>query len=540
MNFFNYSAEIQSLAENILQKQYCNNESAIDYCRTIIKEGQKKRDKYLLGFGYYYLAHAYFKMNDHNKFIKYLTLGIRYQEEMNQWVLLVRSHNMLGINAYSQGNIAVALERYLLALKLGKSYGLQYEMAMVYSNLGQIYIKLEELEKAISYLLKAEQIFLKFQEKPFFQKNMIIVYTALGHCNLELEKKAEAEKIEKKMNSTIQEEEQERSDIILMQSFRARVRHIQQRSQERDYYIMQVLCKMNSFQTFMKIWEDVFVFGNFLLRLKKYEELNQLFENIEKIIEQIQITNIKTEYLQLKIKYYREQNKREKYLQTCARLCEYRETRDNENIAVLQRFAELWFRLDEAKGKEQRLLRETSILREKSERDAVTGLPNRHRLNDFAEEIFEKAFKNEKNLGVGILDIDHYKQYNDGYGHQKGDECLVIIGNILSQMMEQDKDIFCARYGGDEFVVIYYGKTDEEILNLAEKLRTDIMKKRIPHAYSPVEKVVTVSQGIRNTVPSESNRVWDYLHSADGALYQVKQSKNKNGICLVHGVNSEI
>ena len=99
--------------------------------------------------------------------------------------------------------------------------------------------------------------------------------------------------------------------------------------------------------------------------------------------------------------------------------------------------------------------------------------------------------------------------------------------------MKRDSNIFCARYGGDEFIIIYYGKTDEEILALAKELRERISGLKIEHKGSQVSEYVTVSQGIRNSVPPHQNRMWDYLYAADGALYNVKR-KQKNSICLIH------
>lgn len=437
----------------------------------------------------------------------------------------------MGINAISQGNVAVALDQYLLGLKIGKRHNCEYEMAMIYNNLGQLYMRLEEFDRAINYFLEAEQLLHKFQSDFQARKNIIMLYTMLGHCYLVLEKNAEAEKVEAEMGKWMRGESPGNVDMILIQSFYAQLRHVQGRITEREQYIAEVLKSIESSQIFLEVWEDIFSFGYFLLRLGKYKELKQLFDKVEDKVEQIQVNNMKTEFLRLKIHYYREQGDRGAYLEACAMLYEYGEKQNKENIAMLRRSAELRFSLEEAKGKEKMLLKETTMLRERAERDALTGLPNRYRLKEFAEELYEKAYKEQTNFGIEILDVDYFKQYNDGYGHQKGDECLKAIGEVLLQMMEEEDDTFCARYGGDEFVIIYYGKSDEEILHQAVHLRKRILKKKIWHDYAPEGKVITISQGIHNTVPREKTYVWDYLHSADGALYQAKQYE-KNSVCM--------
>lgn len=531
MDFSNYSIEIRTITDSILTKGVSDPQACLELCPKLIQQGKEEEDSKLLGFGYYYLARAYFTLNDYNRFVEYLHLGIEYQKESAQWPILARSYNLLGVNAVNQGNVTVALDQYLYGLKIGRKHHCEYEKVMIYNNLGQLYMRLEEYDRAIQFFLKAEQLLRKFQSDFRMRKNIIILYTMLGSCYLELEKKSEAQKVETEIKKWMQGDCLENIELLLVQIFYAQLRHVQEEIDRRDWYIAEVLKNIESSQVFLEVWEDIFRFGDFLLSVGKYEELKQLFDKVEDKVEQIQVNNMKAEFLRLKIHYYQKQGNREAYLEACAMLYEYGEKQNKENIAMLQRSAELRFRLEEAKGKEKMLLKETTILRERAERDALTGLPNRYRLKEFAEEIFEKAYKEQTNFGIEILDVDYFKQYNDGYGHQKGDECLQIIGKVLMQMMEEQDDIFCARYGGDEFVIIYYGKTDEEILHQAVHLRKRILKKKIMHDYSPNGKVITISQGIHNTVPEEKKYVWDYLHSADGALYQAKQCE-KNSVCM--------
>jgi diguanylate cyclase (GGDEF)-like protein len=96
-----------------------------------------------------------------------------------------------------------------------------------------------------------------------------------------------------------------------------------------------------------------------------------------------------------------------------------------------------------------------------------------------------------------------------------------------------DKGIFCARYGGDEFIIIYENMTDEEILKIARKLQQDVIGLDLKLKNSTVHPTVTISQGIRNSVPVKENKIWDYFYVADMSMYQVKRAC-KNDIRLVH------
>lgn len=100
--------------------------------------------------------------------------------------------------------------------------------------------------------------------------------------------------------------------------------------------------------------------------------------------------------------------------------------------------------------------KENEILLMRSETDAMTGLANRYRLTDHFDKALEKCRNQKKLLSVEILDVDCFKEYNDNYGHQAGDECIQAIASLLKKM-EEDEPVFCARYGGDEFIIIYSG-----------------------------------------------------------------------------------
>lgn len=144
-------------------------------------------------------------------------------------------------------------------------------------------------------------------------------------------------------------------------------------------------------------------------------------------------------------------------------------------------------------------------------------------------KVLEKCLANGQPLSFEILDIDYFKQYNDNYGHQAGDECVKAVANLLRGM--ENEKIFCARYGGDEFVIIYNGMSEKEVFECAERLRQEVMRLNLEHLYSDVYPTVTISQGIYHSIPKDGNRIWDFLHAADTLLYQVKK-KNRNSLCI--------
>ena len=168
-------------------------------------------------------------------------------------------------------------------------------------------------------------------------------------------------------------------------------------------------------------------------------------------------------------------------------------------------------------------LRENLVLQKKSEIDALTGLPNRMSYDQYSEELEKYLYANQKTLGVEILDIDYFKQYNDNYGHQNGDECIKMIAGELQKLVQECPKIYAARYGGDEFVIIYPGLLLSEVEGFVKTLKKAVQSKGMEHKFSKASDVVTVTQGVCFDIFSKGKTLSDFLKRADEALYEEKK-----------------
>ena len=172
-------------------------------------------------------------------------------------------------------------------------------------------------------------------------------------------------------------------------------------------------------------------------------------------------------------------------------------------------------------------LRENEELRIKSETDELTGLHNRFGMNHHGYELFDSCIKNGETVSVGMLDIDYFKAYNDNYGHQAGDDCIVRVADVLRRLEEEGK-IFAVRYGGDEFIIITHGLDQDGVYRIADEIRERVNEIAIPHAYSKISSCITVSQGHYLAVPKSGNTLLDYLTAADAVMYKVKSGSKNN------------
>ncbi len=158
--------------------------------------------------------------------------------------------------------------------------------------------------------------------------------------------------------------------------------------------------------------------------------------------------------------------------------------------------------------------------------DGLTGLANRRHFDIALSEEFSRALRNRETLGLLMIDVDWFKQYNDIYGHRAGDACLCRIAEMIKAVPQRTGDM-AARYGGEEMVVLLPQTTPESAAILAERLRADIAALDIPHAASPLT-VVTISVGVAVVRPSlQSDAPEQLVEEADRALY-IAKAKGRN------------
>ena len=165
--------------------------------------------------------------------------------------------------------------------------------------------------------------------------------------------------------------------------------------------------------------------------------------------------------------------------------------------------------------------------------DGLTGLANRRRFDQalVAEQLLARSRKMP--MSLLMIDIDHFKKYNDYYGHLAGDECLRRVASLLAQCTRRSGDLV-ARYGGEEFVLFLPGSDMQCAKEIAKECLNSLAAAAIPHAASPTSKQVSFSIGIASLMPDMPGMHLDaslLLSAADRALYRAKES-GRNCFCV--------
>jgi len=181
------------------------------------------------------------------------------------------------------------------------------------------------------------------------------------------------------------------------------------------------------------------------------------------------------------------------------------------------------FDISERKKTEEHLSRLQKQLEEYSFQDGLTGIANRRMFDTVMEREWAHAQRTGLPLSLLILDIDYFKQFNDHYGHIKGDECLRQVAQTLSLAANRPRD-FIARVGGEEFVWLL-PETDAESARLvARKCLHLIRQQQIAHAFSPVSPLLSVSLGVGTTVAPLQATAVDFIEQVDKLLYRAKHN----------------
>ncbi len=180
------------------------------------------------------------------------------------------------------------------------------------------------------------------------------------------------------------------------------------------------------------------------------------------------------------------------------------------------------------------LQRQAAALHKLVHLDGLTGLFNRRYFDLQWDVECRRHRRQSQPLGLAIVDIDHFKQFNDTYGHMQGDDALNMVGQSLQSTARRPGEVV-ARFGGEEFAIIIPYASAENLISLGDRICDSVQAMALPHASSDTAPVVTVSLGLVSAVPDEDNSGYRMLELADQALYRAKSLGRNRSVLSVSG-----
>jgi len=195
---------------------------------------------------------------------------------------------------------------------------------------------------------------------------------------------------------------------------------------------------------------------------------------------------------------------------------------EQSTIGLVETFADI----TERKNAERRLQQANRDLERLATEDGLTKLYNRRHFDQYLSLEWRRQSRTHDQIALIMCDVDFFKKYNDQYGHQAGDACLQSVAEAIRKRVRRPSDL-SARYGGEEFAIVMPETDVKGAWHIAEMIRQELLKMRIPHEGSMVAPCITLSCGIAAMFPSASTKPEMLIQRADQALYRAKQ-KGRN------------
>ena len=526
-----FDLQTPEIQEKIIQieKKYDSNRDVVRKLLEQLMDTAKRTGNSLIcGFAHAYLAILDYVDGDMKSFLSHVRVGIKLTEKNQDTDSAAICYNLLGIDAMNHGEYPIALEYYEEALNSASSKSHSYAAALV--NTGHIYYEIGDIDKALHYCKKGR----KYLEKSTNCFPLMVELAQEATYDIwskRLEKArsviSKLRDLEESLRKAYPNETYTDLNEVLIYYYDT----IQQ-PEKRDEAFTKFADALSQYDgSYIDFSENIIWISDTLLNAQMFDFVGRLLDITRKSIMASEIPFTQLQFLERDIKYHHKINDIDEVHRLESKYFQISCLQNRENLRIYKTNISIHNDMNRLREEKARIEAENRRLLYEASIDSLTQLPNRALLNEKAEFYFTMAAQQRVSLGVEMLDIDFFKELNDTYGHQEGDRCLQLVANILRDI--SNDDIFAARYGGDEFMVIYYGMTDSDILKKAEMIRERILQMRIPNIHSKSSEFLTLSQGIRNSVPKPGNRVWDYTYGADNALYKVKQTQ-KGGILMIH------
>ena len=514
--------DFETLNKDLLKLLGEHDAKAIHVIDEIMELGRRKKDKNIVGYAYYrYAYYYYFTSQNTAKFRKHIEIAIKYLLRTDDKEYLGSTYNLVAYDAQDQGHYDTAYAYYMLAVQTTKDIEGIALTGMVEASAGRLLLELGDYRKGLAQLKRAVKTMKPFTDMHVYHYNMIVTYAdiALGSFLLGESKGIESviPPLEKHYeNAREGEKNLSRTYYLLTYVYGALLTKNEELFEEKMEELLKHWGTLEWNEFFGIIFEMESLIG-YMISHDYTDHVWQILKVSEPILKDENLS-IVLRYYTLRIMYYEKVHNLPKLRENLQAQQEIEQRKTLDTIKTIRYSMEFSDMLEKIAKEREKVTNENIDLQIKANTDSLTGLPNRNALSNYLQQKLDEAREKGTMFGIGIIDIDEFKQYNDKYGHRAGDECLKLVGKALLKLNE-NPNAFCLRYGGDEFVVGYFGLTTREINKIKKQLQTEI-DRRTDRAR---KERIAISQGVHNAVPDEDKKLWDYLSVADRALYKLKR-----------------
>ena len=520
---------IQNFIEETIQNRENGKFPDNETCQKVMEYAADTGSQKLAGLGLYYLAEYYWQNDQYEKTLQCLTESIGYLKNEQMYELLARTYNMMGAVSDRKNNRMVALSSYYNCLQYAEKYHFYYIQGMAESNIAYTLVRMRLRQEAIQHYRTAIDSYSKSEKTYQLNYNRINCMIECGCCHMYMGEMEEALRLWNQIEQIIREASESYYSKITLEMYRISCELLQGHEEEALKLAADLLEQLSDRDVFEEIMDELVILAGILAILPDGKYLEELIRSIDEKNVEVYY-NIFLDLYPFKVQSILRKGDMGEYVKYTRQYLETYEKFRQENHRALAGVMELQDRLRNVTLDRENMQASNRVLEDLAMHDELTGLANRTYLHEYLTGCFEHAYAHEEVMGVELMDIDFFKEYNDHYGHLEGDHCLKSIAAVLRKHQIPGQ-VFCARYGGDEFMIVYTGMTAEQIRRISEDILREVRALKIPHECSRCSKYVSVSQGVFAKIPMENNREWDFTSRADDLLYKAKNC-GRDGICL--------
>lgn len=513
--------------KEIMKYRFADPQRAYDICCELLEQGQQSGNDFEIAYAYLYMGDTLFSMGKCDKALSYMALAQQVQKQNGFDHLLMKTYNIMGVIYANEGDALLALDYYHAALRQTKKYHNYTLTAMIYSNIGSLFADAGDPAEAARYYKQSyEYSRKKGEDDSEVSFNDVLLYMNICEGYLKEKQYDKAKEFLDDMLLKVNKD-----DISVPERMRIAHKYAMIYYHLKDYdkaYEMcmkaVMFCGVN--RKDVEIFDDYMDLAGIMVDTGHIEETGQLLDDMDEIVQQTDIDNQKLKICSIRVRIYEKTGEVDKLNEQLQRYYRIRKQRNTEKNRIIISAINNRCRLEDERKKNRFLHADNRKLIRESEIDELTGIYNRLAFRRRYDKLYHYALKKQYTYCVGIFDIDNFKTYNDAYGHLQGDACLKRVARILRATSDGS---FCvARYGGDEFVFMAYGVSEESVRNFCQRLVENIRQEIIEANGEEKAGHVTISVGVIIQEAIEGIGLTTMLKKADQVLYEVKQA-GKNG-----------
>jgi diguanylate cyclase (GGDEF)-like protein len=499
--------------------------------KKLLKEAEDSGNVHYTGCCYQVLASAYKNIGNNKNLFSSSIKALTLLKHTNDHKMIANAYTGLGVAYFDQENYQLALSNYDKAYEIIRRHRIQgVNRIIVLNDLATVYSALGDYKTGKSYLTEClEQI---KKDTPDNVSVLTAVTLNLADTFLNDHRPAEAEKILKEAKDAVAKVNY-KTYICAYNVKYAMAENALRHTKQFNKYLDTALELAGEMSDAYWVYED---FGRIMHILLEKGDLVRAQKTADLITAYCSRNTTTMDRLLLNstmADFYKSTGKPEKALIYYERLEALYKDRTRELKQIQLDIHKSIKSADSSINKLNRMILESE---DRAKKDSLTGLLNRSALIRTGGEFIETAYRKKQKVGVIFIDIDHFKECNDNYGHAKGDEIIKEVADICRK--EESDTVRFARYGGDEFLGMTLGLSDADVAGIASRIRKRILEAEIPNIKSPYSSRLTISAGVVNVpVTDRQDTIIRIANYADKAVYHSKRA-GKNCIHMLDYIST--